>query len=137
VATGIPWGSFRTFELPPPAPSPQAALEQSILPALARPPCGVSFSGGRDSSAVLALAAGLARREGLPLPIPVTNRFHHAPRADETAWQERVIEHVRPADWVKLDFTDELDVVGPFATGALRNHGLLWPCNRRCAAARC
>jgi asparagine synthase (glutamine-hydrolysing) len=129
VATGIAWGTFGAFGLPAPALSPLAALEQSILSALSKPPCGVSFSGGRDSSAVLALAADIARREGLPLPVPVTNRFREAPRSEETEWQERVIDHVRPADWVKLEFTDELDVVGPVATDALRNHGLLWPCN--------
>src|SRR5687768_13796753 len=51
------------------------ALEQAVLVGLMRPPCVVSFSGGRDSSAVLAIAAHVARREGLPLPIPVSLRF--------------------------------------------------------------
>ena len=36
--------------------TPLSALEEAILPALEREPCLVSFSGGRDSSAVLAVA---------------------------------------------------------------------------------
>ena len=54
---------------------PLAAMESAILPALRRPPCLVSFSGGRDSSIVLAVAASAARRQGLSLPIPVTRAF--------------------------------------------------------------
>ena len=55
--------------------SPRAALEAVVLRALLRPPCLVSFSGGRDSSLVLAIASDVARRHGLPLPVPATNRF--------------------------------------------------------------
>jgi hypothetical protein len=65
--------------------TPRAALEAAVLPALRRSPCLVSFSGGRDSSAVLAVAASVARREGLPLPIPATNRFPGARLTDEAA----------------------------------------------------
>jgi asparagine synthase (glutamine-hydrolysing) len=89
----------------------------------------VSFSGGRDSSAVLAAAAYAARREGLPLPIPATNRFPVAAHTDESAWQELVVRHVGVHDWVRRDFTDELDVVGSVATRVLRRHGVLWPFN--------
>src|SRR5579884_3063930 len=62
--------------LPRPAPGGlYAALESVLVAALSRPPCAVSFSGGRDSSAVLALATDAARRHGLELPVPVTMRF--------------------------------------------------------------
>ena len=73
-------------ELPSPAPgvTPVQVLEQTILAALLRPPCLVSFSGGRDSSGILAVATSLARREGLPLPIPATHRFPEADGTDET-----------------------------------------------------
>jgi hypothetical protein len=108
---------------------PRAALEAAVLPALLRPPCLLSFSGGRDSSAVLALATAVARREGLSPPIPATNRFAHAVAAAESEWQERVVAHLGLRDWVRLDLTDELDVVGPVAEAALRRHGLLWPSN--------
>lgn len=108
---------------------PVEALERAILPALLRPPCLISFSGGRDSAAVLAVAARLARREQLPLPIPATNRFPDVSASDESKWQELIVAHVRVDDWIKLDFTDELDSVGPIAGRALRRHGLLWPFN--------
>jgi asparagine synthetase B (glutamine-hydrolysing) len=128
IASGLVFGHVRE-RLPLPAGTPVAALEAAILPALERSPCLVSFSGGRDSSAVLALAARVARREGLPLPIPATNRFPAAPATDETDWQEEVVRHLDLPDWVKFEHRDELDVVGPYARRALRRHGLLWPSN--------
>jgi len=100
-----------------------------MLPALLREPCVVSFSGGRDSSAVLAAAVALARREGLPLPVPVTNVFPTARWAGESEWQERVVAHLELADWVRLELTDELDCVGPIARSIVGRHGLLWPFN--------
>lgn len=112
-----------------PAVTPQQALRHAILPALERPPCLVSFSGGRDSSAILAVATDLARREGLPLPIPATNRFPAAEGAEEAEWQERVVAHLGLEDWLRRDLTDELDCVGPVARRVLRRHGVLWPCN--------
>ena len=100
-----------------------------MLPALTRPPCLVSFSGGLDSSAVLVVAAHVARREGLPDPIPATNRFPGVPAADECDWQERVVAHLGIDDWVRLEFGGELDLVGPYARRVLERHGLLWPFN--------
>jgi asparagine synthase (glutamine-hydrolysing) len=87
----------------------------------------VAFSGGRDSSAVLALAVHLARRNGLPLPIPVTRRFPDEPDTDESAWQASVVRHLDIDDWVRLDMAGDCDLVGPLATPILRRHGLLWP----------
>jgi len=109
--------------------SPREALEAAVLPALLRPPCAVSFSGGVDSSVVLALATHVARQEGLPLPIPITNRFPLVEEADEAEWQERVISHLGIEDWTRLEWDDELDLVGPVATGILRRHGILAPSN--------
>jgi hypothetical protein len=111
------------------APRPLTALERPILAALRRSPCLVSFSGGRDSSAVLALAVRLARREGLPDPIPATIRASEAPAADEASWQELVVARLGLSDWLRLEVRDELDVVGPVAQRVLRRHGLLWPFN--------
>jgi asparagine synthase (glutamine-hydrolysing) len=109
--------------------TPRAALEAVIVRALARPPCLVSFSGGRDSSLVLALATDAARRHGLPLPIPATNRFPDRPETDETAWQELVVGHLGVEDWLRLEWADELDVVGPYAQLMLRRHSILAPFN--------
>jgi hypothetical protein len=124
-------GDRRPAPLPSVAPgfTPMTALEGAILPALRRPPCLVSFSGGRDSSAVLAVATALARREGLADPIPATNRIADAPASDEAQWQERVVAHLGLADWARLELTDELDAVGPYAQRAMLRHGLLWPFN--------
>ena len=113
----------------PPGLTTRAALEEVVRRALQRPPCVVSFSGGRDSSAILAVAAHVARREGLPLPIPVTLRFPGSPDAQEDSWQELVLRHLRIEDWVRLPFDDELDALGPYAQAVLERHGLLWPPN--------
>jgi asparagine synthetase B (glutamine-hydrolysing) len=130
IASGLVFGAEEPrTRLPAASDSPIGALERVILPALRRPPCLVSFSGGRDSSAVLAVAARLARREQLPLPIPATNRFPAVETSDESEWQERVVDHLGLSDWIQLSFDDELDSVGPYATRILRRHGLLWPFN--------
>lgn len=106
---------------------PVAALEEAIRPALVRPPCVVQFSGGRDSSVVLAVAVRLARREGLPEPIARTQRFPDLSEAAEDQWQEMVVRHLGIREWERIDVDDELDLVGPVAAPSLLRHGLLWP----------
>jgi asparagine synthetase B (glutamine-hydrolysing) len=108
---------------------PRAALAAELAGALACSPCVVSFSGGRDSSAVLAAAVDAARREGLPDPVPVTLRFPGVASADESGWQELVIRHLRLGEWERIVVRDELDLLGPVAQAALTAHGLLWPPN--------
>jgi asparagine synthase (glutamine-hydrolysing) len=131
LATGVALGAPRRAPaLLHSRQTPISALEAAILPAVRRGPCLVSFSGGRDSSAVLAVATRLARREGLPDPIPATNRVPGAAGADESAWQEAVVAHLGLSDWLKLEWrNDELDAVGSIARTVLARHGLLWPCN--------
>jgi Asparagine synthase len=109
----------------------RAAFEDVLRRALRRPPCVISFSGGRDSSAILALAVDVARREGLPLPIPATLEFPGSAAADEREWQALVLGRLGldRADWLRFAFTDELDAVGPAATEVLLAHGLVWPFN--------
>lgn len=107
----------------------RAAIDSVVRRALRRPPCLVSFSGGRDSSVVLAAATAIARREALPAPIPVSYRFPDAPGSDERDWQEQVVAHLGLPDWERVTMGAELDVVGPVAQAVLRRHGLLWPCN--------
>lgn len=131
VAVGVPFG-HDTVEHPLPAAGstgPDGALREALIRALDRPPCIVAFSGGRDSSALLALAVDVARQEQLAAPVAVTLRFHHAPEADESQWQELVVRHVGVPDWVRLEFDDELDFVGPWSQRALKRYGVLWPAN--------
>jgi asparagine synthase (glutamine-hydrolysing) len=111
----------------PPGLMPLEALEDAVRPALQRPPCLVLFSGGRDSSLVLAVALRVARREGLPLPIPVTHVFPGYPETDETEWQELVLRHLEVTDRVAHAFHDEMNLLGPFVRESIRRHGLVAP----------
>lgn len=128
VATGIVFGVAARVEPLPAAPSAAAALESAIEEAV-HGPCFVSFSGGRDSSAVLAATTHVARRAGRPDPVPLTLRAAHEPRSHESEWQERVISHLGLRDWERIEVGDELDAVGPYARRVLERHGLLWPFN--------
>lgn len=131
IASGVVAGTDPfTPALPPyDGRTAREALEAAILPTLVTSPCVVSFSGGRDSSAILAIAVHVARREGLPLPIPVTIVFPDNPQSHEQEWQELVIGHLRLTEWQRISITDELDLLGPYAQAALRAHGPLFPFN--------
>lgn len=107
---------------------PRTVLEDVVREALVRPPCIVLFSGGRDSSALLALALHVARRDGLPEPIALTDVFPGDSAADEAQWQERVVRHLNPPEWVKHQIgSDDSDAVGPAATRAYRQYGAFYP----------
>jgi asparagine synthase (glutamine-hydrolysing) len=71
----------------------------------------------------------IARREGLPLPVPVTLRFRDAPGSDEAPFQEQVVAHLGLPDWDRLEMTTELDSVGVAAQRVFARHGLVWPFN--------
>jgi hypothetical protein len=109
--------------------TPLSALERAVLPALARPPCLVSFSGGRDSSSILAAATNAARREGLELPVPITLRFPDAPMTEESKWQERVLRHLGVTNWELRQVGEETDLIGPLSAAVLHRHGVLYPFN--------
>lgn len=127
VAAGRPLGVHgRRQEFAPRG--SRGALEDVIRPYLRRPPCVVGFSGGRDSSVLLAVAVQLARREGYPEPIAASLRFPFA-ETQESSWQELVIGHLGVPDWVRVECEDELDMVGPLATAGLRRHGIMYPPN--------
>jgi asparagine synthetase B (glutamine-hydrolysing) len=132
VSSGAVFGRRRTFpdeiERRPTA-GARETLEEILLEGLQRPPCVVAFSGGRDSSALLAEVTRLARKYGLDDPVPYTLRFGNAPRTDETEWQEMVIRHLGLQDWGTRAVVDELDALGPLALDVLRRHGPHWPAN--------
>jgi asparagine synthase (glutamine-hydrolysing) len=131
LASGSTIGSDRRARgLPPPGRGTERdAISAAVLPALRRPPCVVSFSGGLDSSVVLAVAVAVAREHGLPDPVPVSLRFPGVESAQESAWQELVVAHLRIADWERIDLAGELDFLGELACAGLTAHGLLWPAN--------
>ncbi|HWF15972.1 MAG TPA: asparagine synthase-related protein [Acidimicrobiales bacterium] len=129
-AAGVALGAQPIEPLPDgPMGSARAVLERVVGRFLERTPCVVSFSGGRDSSAVLAVATHVARRDGLALPIPFTFRFPGKALTEESDWQEHVITHLGLEEWPRVDLHDELDLLGDVARRCLTDFGLLWPAN--------
>lgn len=106
--------------------APREVLEGLLVEALQEPPCHVAFSGGRDSSVILAAATHAARRHGLPDPVPLTWTFED-PESGEVEWQERTMGHLGLHEWRRIEVTGELDALGELPTGALLRHGLYWP----------
>lgn len=134
VATGWVTGFDRLAPYPASAlaGSARAAFEDAVRAALLRPPCVVAFSGGRDSSAVLAVALHVARRDGLRPPIAATHVFPGAAASDESSWQEMVAAHLAIPEWLRVPANDSFDVLGAGACAGLRRHGLLWPALVHC-----
>jgi asparagine synthase (glutamine-hydrolysing) len=106
---------------------PIEALAEGILPALERPPCFVLFSGGRDSSLMLAIAVRVARREGLALPIPVTHVFPDYPETQESEWQELVLDHLGLRERFLQVFHSEMNFLGSIVQTSIRRNGLIAP----------
>lgn len=108
-------------------PDPVRALQDALLPALLRSPCVIAFSGGRDSSLLLAMAAHLAAREGVDPPIALTFRYPGDGAADESSWQHLVIDHLARSgvrvSWTCQDIGTELDLIGPLLAPVLSVHG--------------
>ncbi len=128
VAAGWVYGSMPATSPPHTSATPREALDDVIRPSLVDGPCYVTFSGGRDSSAVLAAATALARREGHALPVPVTRVYPDLPDTDESDWQRAVVDHLGLTEWVRLELRDgESDLLGPEARDALGSRGVLWP----------
>lgn len=124
-AIGMPLGAESPLvELDHATPSsPWDALLECFVEILQRPPVLLAFSGGRDSSLLLAAAMACARDHGLPAPIPITYRNLGAPGMQEDAWQELAIERFAVADWERVEGLSELDFLGTIAREALIRHG--------------
>src|SRR5699024_8089576 len=107
--------------------STRAALDRVATESVTGGPCYVLFSGGRDSSLLLALATRAARDNGVPDPIPVTAVYPGHAKADESRWQKLVPEHLGITERIVLSVTDERTTPGELATMHLRRRGLVWP----------
>jgi asparagine synthase (glutamine-hydrolysing) len=55
--------------------------------------------------------------------------YPDTPDADESSWQDAVLEHLGITDRIVLTVHDEHDPLGPVATPVLRRHGLVWSPN--------
>lgn len=127
LATSWLAGRVETGPLPRTAQDARATLERVLLAAMCRNQTFVAFSGGRDSSAVLAAATHVARRAGLPDPVPVTTVYPELPGTDETEWQQMVLEHLGIAERVLVTVTSQEFLLGEPAQRSMRARGLLWP----------
>lgn len=128
VYIGFPFGCLRRAAETSDAVvgAPSATLRDELRTALERSPCLVAFSGGRDSSLLLAVASELAAREGLDQPVAVTLRYPGDADAEESAWQHLVIRHLRAGglrpEWTCRDVETETDLIGPITRPVLRAH---------------
>ncbi|MFC7877409.1 asparagine synthase-related protein [Isoptericola sp. NPDC057391] len=106
---------------------PVGSIKDAVRRAAGGRPVAVTFSGGRDSSAVLAVATAVAREDGAPDPVPVTFRYPGVTEADESAWQEAVVHHLGLTTWRRIVVDDENDLLGEGARESLLRRGLLFP----------
>lgn len=108
---------------------PAEALIRACAETLRLGPCVVAFSGGRDSSLVLAAMVAASRAHGLAMPTPVTLRFPGDPDSQESDHQEEVISALGIDRWRVIDCGEEMDLLGPRSTAIMTKLGHVWPAN--------
>ncbi len=127
VASGVVLGNLGRTEWPGVEDGPLEVLFTEARAALQCGRCVVAFSGGRDSSAVLATMLHVARRDGFDDPVALTARWPGNEDTDESAWQEHVAQELAVKHWEIVTPGTDFDLLGPISTDLLRKHGLLWP----------
>lgn len=132
IAAGVslePLGRVPRRPLPPAdRRGSRVVLEDVIATAMQAGRTSVSFSGGRDSSLILAIATSVARREGFEDPVAITMR-HPSPESREDEWQEQVVRHLGLVDWERVEVVDRMDLLGVEATDLYERVGLHYPAN--------
>ena len=53
---------------------------------------------------------------------------------DEAGWQEQLVTHLSLLDWPRVEISDELDLLGPYARRLLGAHGNQFPFNAHFSA---
>ena len=103
-----------------------ACLVECVARELTDQPLYVEFSGGCDSSVVLAAAAEACRSSSHDPPLPVTFRFPDLTETHETRYQELVLGFLGITDGI-VKTNPDLDLLGPGPQQALRDLGAVWP----------
>ena len=108
-------------------PDPLAALKRSIADVMRRGSCVVQFSGGRDSSLVLAVAALVAREHGFAAPSALSVRYPEVSESEESSWQDLVVDHLRvPHEVIEVPRGGD-ELTAQLAVSSLRLLGPLMP----------
>ncbi len=90
-------------------------------------PVYVEFSGGCDSSVIIAAAQAACRAANHDDPIPLTYRYPLQPETDESDYQDAVLTHLGLGVGHRISITSEFDLLGPVAQRCMERHGLAWP----------
>lgn len=131
IVMGLPLSStagvLPHVDLPPSSGSARLALREVLRQVVDSGPVFISFSGGRDSSAVLAVATSVAREHGRPLPVPITYRYPGDEDANEDEWQDLVLHHIGVTERVVVTITDQQRLLSGPAQESMARRGLVWP----------
>lgn len=132
LSVGWLFGTEPRPELPTldPGTNPRRELETVLLEYLQRGPVGVTFSGGRNTGAILAVAQHVARRHGLPEPVPLSLQFDVPTTTRDEEAQAAAIDALGlTRTWQRIDVCGQAELLGPLARAGLERHGLLFPAN--------
>lgn len=114
--------------VPTAIPTPQAPLDilgDVLEPHLASGTCLIWQTGDDGGALGLVAAVRRARREALPDPIPLTLVTQPGGRDDDHV--RAVVHALDLREWVRVDATEGLDLLGPDARAALLRHGVRYP----------
>lgn len=129
TSRGFVTGSRRRIPFPrSSARQPFEALKTVIERAADGRSVYITFSGGRDSSGILAAATSLAHEGRIPAAVPFTYVYPGLNETDEGEWQELVVHHLGVKEWVRIEVGEgENEFLGPRATQSLQRRGLIFP----------